>query len=206
LNKSGLSVDGTDPYSNGDAAGYAFAVFELTAQDLLGAAAGTPISHALGIGTKCVDPSSGNSNIYPSYSRNSDSHCGDVGVPEPNISYGQMVHLKSSYTIPTDASVYCKAILVTLQQYGAYLTDVGPTGGSAVQFEDPSVYTVQYSGVPNPWYNTIEPAMVSAGEGANAGSGFTTSSCLNYPNTASDWEVVQLNQGGTSSLPPIGTP
>ncbi|MGD0474498.1 MAG: hypothetical protein ABSB70_14970 [Candidatus Velthaea sp.] len=201
LNSSGLGVDGSDVYSNSTAASYALGIFELTAQDLLNAASGTPISHALGMGVSCIDPpeNSEKRGVYPSYKRKSDNSC--PSGQEPNLIYGDLLAIKPNVDLATrGGSVYCQAVLHALQTYGAYVVDVGPGYGAAIQTENPDVETYEYGNFPNPWYTTIEPALAAAGEGANPGPRFTYSSCLNHT-TLDDWETIELNQRGTAALP-----
>jgi len=202
LNGSGLATDGTDVYSNGDAAGYAMGIFELTAQDLLNAANGTPIAHALGMGVTCIDPPRGSptAGVYPSFRRKSDANC--QPDREPNLMYGDLLALKPSVNVANlGGSVYCQAILHALQTYGAYVFDVGPGYGASIQTENPDVETQEYGAYPNPWYTVIEPQMAAAGEGSNPGPRFRFSSCLNYTSLGV-WEAVELNHGGTAALPP----
>jgi len=199
LNGNGLFVESVDPYSTGNAGRYAFALFTLTAQDLLNAANGKPISHALGMGVRCVDTTGG---IYPSRD-GADNTCQSAGVPTPNIVYGDVLHLKSSVNVPSlGGSVYCQAILQAYQTYGAYVYDTGPGYGSGVNTENPIVETVEYAQYSNPWYNTIEPAMQKYDGDGSPGTGFGTQSCLNHT-TESAWETVHLNQAGDGGLPPI---
>jgi len=201
LNGSGLGVDGSDVYSNSTAASYALGIFELTAQDLLNGARGMPIAHALGMGVSCIDPPENGEKrgVYPSYRRKSDNTC--PPSQEPNLIYGDLLAIKPNVDLATrGGSVYCQAVLRALQTYGAYVVDVGPGYGAAIQTENPDVETYEYGTFPNPWYTTIEPAMAAAGEGANPGPRFTYSSCLNHT-TQDDWETIELNQRGTAALP-----
>jgi hypothetical protein len=199
LNSNGLFDESADPFSTGNAGRYAFGLFTLTAQDLLNAANGKPIPHALGMGVRCVDTSGG---IYPS-GDGADNTCQSAGIATPNLVYGDILHLKSSVNVPSlGGSVYCQAILQAYQTYGAYIYDTGPGYGSGVNTENPIVETVEYSQYSNPWYNTIEPAMQKSDGDGSPGTGFGTQSCLNHT-TESDWETIHLNQAGDAGLPPI---
>ena len=207
LASSGLVIDSAPPasnvYSNGNAAGYAFPWIQIFAQDLLNFKAnGTHIPHAIGITGHCDDQT--RSAHYPSQGQ--DNPCSGLGGAAPNIVYGDILHLKSSFSVPSSASAECQAILWALKDYGAYFFDTDPVGtGTSLAFEDPSVETVIYPSLPNPWFNTIFPDMVAKGEGSGTDINATNSSCLEYT-AQSNWEVITLNGMATSTLPPIGTP
>ena len=75
---------------------------------------------------------------------------------EPNLIYGDLLAIKPNVDLATrGGSVYCQAVLHALQTYGAYVVDVGPGYGAAIQTENPDVETYEYGNFPNPWYTTI---------------------------------------------------
>jgi hypothetical protein len=189
---TGLVIDTADPNSSGNAGGYAFGIFQLTATDINNAiATGQPIPHALGTLVDCV----GNAPVWPSR-HNADALC--HGWPNvPNVVYGDVLALKPEYQVPPAASAPCKAILLTLKTMGSYVADVSPGYGSDLHAENPIVYG---SG-PNPW-DDLARQMVAAGEGSGSGTSFGFS-CESKWTTANDWDVLQLNQAGDGALPPL---
>jgi hypothetical protein len=188
-------------------------ITNITAQDLINAANGIPIGHALSIDAGCVDASA--SGVYPSL-HNADASCATGGGAQ--IVYGDLIRLKSSVTISslTNGSnhpgTYCTAILTAFQKYGAYVSDTnynnGTGYGANLHTEYPSSYSVSpYSvGVApyntNPW-TAIIATMNSQGDAASG----TWSSCLNYVGPSTNLEVIQI-LGPQSALPtqvPYGT-
>jgi hypothetical protein len=192
---TGLVIDTADPNSSGDAGGYAFGLFQITAPDIANASAtGQSIPHALGMLVPCV----GNAPVYPSI-HTADALC--PGWPNtPALSYGDVLALNSGYQIPAAASAPCKDILLTDKTMGSYVIDVSPGYGSDQHAENPIVYG---SG-PNPW-DSIAQQMDAAGEGSGTGPGFGFS-CEQKWTTASDWYALELNQGGDAALPPVALP
>ena len=181
-------LQSTNNNGSGVAAGFAEGLFELTAGDLLGSG---PIQHALGVNTECLDNDLSEHTagaVYPSSrTAGSDQTCAGSGLPSPAPPYGAMWHLKNSVNVAgLGYGTYCAKIVQAMQTYGMYTMD---TGNVQVQLEveNPIVYShAPYSS--NPFYTTIWPSMVSAGDGTGTGANFSFGSCFNRL-TASDFEV-----------------
>jgi hypothetical protein len=195
LGGSGLS---TVPGHSGNAGGYAFGLMNITAGEILQGR----IDHALGIAQSCLDPNT----VYPSDHPGTDAKCSGNTPPyynnfnEPQPSYGNLIHLKSSVDITTlAASTSCRTILTALQTYGAYTADNNGKYGISLNLEDAAG---QYGGnVPaNPWFSTILPDMVAHGDASdtnNPNSPFVYGSCLGKV-TPDDIEIIQISP----TLPP----
>ncbi len=163
--------------NGGNAAGYAYGLFQISAQDLLQG----HIDHALGMITSCLD----NGGVYPA-ARGTDSPC--PANLEPNAVYGDLVHLKSSVLVATlGYGPYCAIVAQALQTYGAYMTDTNGNYGLSLEFENPvnPIY-----GSNNPWPDIFD-AIASGGDGTGSGTGFTFQTCLQRI-PASDLEVIQI--------------
>ncbi len=180
------SFSGSGLGNGGDAAGYAYGLFEVTAQELLNG----QINHALGIVQSCLD----NNGVFPAGRVTSDNPCAGTGVAEPNASYGEMIHLKSSVNVASlGYSTYCQTIVQALQTYGAYTVD--NDNGYGIGLEIENVNNPLYA-QNNPWTNTIFPSIVAGGDGSGSGSSFSFQSCLQRI-PASDIEVVDIVNDGT---------
>jgi hypothetical protein len=124
----------------------------------------------------------------------SDSQCASLGVAEPNASYGEMIHLKSSVNVASlGYSPYCRTIVQALQTYGAYTVD--NDGGYGISLVLENIYNPLYA-QNNPWTNTIFPSILAGGDGTGTGSSFSFGSCLQRI-PASDIEVVDIVNDGT---------
>jgi hypothetical protein len=164
--------------NGGNAAGYAYGLFQISAQDLLQG----HIDHALGMVTSCLD----NGGVFPA-ARSSDSLC--PANLEPSAVYGDLIHLKSSVDVATlGYSPYCAIVVQALQTYGAYTTDTNGSYGISLEFEDPA----------NPIYATNDPwsgiygSMIAGGDASGAGTNVQNfQSCLQRLNP-SDIEVIQI--------------
>jgi hypothetical protein len=167
-------------YSSGQAGGYALGLMDITAQELLQG----HIDHAIGIDQSCLD----DGGVYPSIiGRTTDAKC--PAYLEPNVKYGQMIHLKDSVDIDSlGYSPYCKVIVRAFQKYGAYTASNNGSWGIALDFE----YMNNYASGSNPWYTTIIPSIDAGGDGTGTGNDFRFGSCLNRL-TASDIEVIQIS-------------
>jgi hypothetical protein len=193
---SGLSQDVGSVWDGVNAGGYAFGLFQLTANDLNQ----TSINHALGIVFGCGNP--GNY-VYPSTSPKtfvSGQVCsGGGGRALPTVTYGDLVAIKPSVNIANlGGSPECQKILTAMQAYGAYPMDTNGNYGLTISTDMYGQY-----GSPNPWDSHIS-SMNAAGDGTGTGNDFLSYFCLNRIPT-SDIEVLQLNQGGTSTLPSVNT-
>jgi hypothetical protein len=195
LNGDGLA----SVYGNaGNAGGYAFGIMNITAGEILEG----HIDHALGIAQSCLDANT----VYPSDHPGTDARCSGNTAPyynnfnEPQPSYGNLIHLKSSVDVTTlAASGSCQTILRALQKYGAYTADNNGKYGILLNIEDA---TDQYGGnvAANPWFTTILPDMVAYGDASatgNENSPFTYQSCLGKI-TADQIEIIQISP----TLPP----
>jgi hypothetical protein len=172
----GLAHHGT----SGQAGGYAVGLMNITAQELLQG----HIDHAIGIDQSCLD----NGGVYPSIpGRKSDVLC--PANLEPNVKYGQLIHLKSSVNVASlGYSPYCEVIVKALQEYGGYTASNNGHWGIALNFE----YMNNYADSTNPWFTTIFPSMVAGGDGSGSGAKFVFGSCLNRI-PADDIEVIQIS-------------
>ncbi len=186
------SFSGNGLGNGGNAAGYAFGIFEVSAEDLLQG----HIDHALGMLVGCLD----NGGVYPS-ARGTDSAC--PSILEPNAVYGDLVHLK--FSVPVAAygySPYCAIVVQALQTYGAFIVDTDGNYGSAIEFENPN----------NPMYAQNSPwpgiyaSMAAGGDatGSAADQNVSFSSCLQRIKPG-DLEVVQIPSTVSGPLPITGS-
>jgi hypothetical protein len=172
--------------NGGDAAAYAYGLFQVTAQELLNG----QINHALGIVQSCLD----NNGVFPAGRTTSDSLCPQTGNAEPNASYGEMIHLKSNVNVASlGYSPYCQTIVQALQTYGAYTVDTN--GGYGLTIETEDIDNPLYA-QNNPWTNTIFPSIVAGGDGSGSGTSFSFQSCLQRI-PASDIEIVDIVNDGS---------
>ncbi len=173
---SGLATDS----SGGNAAGYAFGLYQVSAQELLDG----HIDHALGLIQSCLDAGG----IYPATpGRNTDSAC--PANLEPNAAYGNLIHVKASVNVAAlGYSPYCREIVQALQTYGGYTVDNNGGWGIAVALED--VTDPAY--VTAPWQKTIMPSMVAGGDATGSDASFRFSSCLQRLG-ADDIEVIAIS-------------
>ena len=180
----------------GNAAGYSYGLFVISAQDLLQG----HIDHALGIVASCLD----NGGVFPAPNRGTDTACGPLHIAEPDPSYGHMIHLKSNVLVASYGySPYCAIVVAALQTYGAYTFDTNGGYGLGLGFEVP---TNPVYGTNNPW-TAIYKSMADGGDGQYNGpnGSFTSLSCLQRIH-ASDIEVVKIpktlpNSGPIGFLP-----
>jgi hypothetical protein len=193
---SGLSQDVGSVWDGVNAGGYAFGLFQLTANDLNQ----TSINHALGMVFGCGNPGH---YVYPSTTPKtfvSGQVCSGGGRQAlPTVTYGDLVAIKPSVNIASlGGSPECQKILTAMQTYGAYPMDTNGNYGLALATDMYSQY-----GSPNPWDFHIT-SMKAGGDGTGTGTDFLSYFCLNRIPT-SDLEVLQLNQRGTSALPSVNT-
>ena len=164
--------------SNAVHAGYAAAVFVITAQEL----SNGKIDHALGLLTHCLnDPT-----VFPADQHSgTDSSCGGSGAP----SYGNLIHLlwTPQQIASSGYSPECQTVLTALSTYGAYTVDTG-NGGLALLTQHQYSYTA--TGNTNPWTTKILPDLITAGDA----SGTYWNSCLNRLGPA-DFEILQIPAG-----------
>jgi hypothetical protein len=145
------------------------------------------IDHALGILQACEDGAS----VYPAQPRKPDVACQQT----PNIAYGDLIHLKDSVNVASlGYGRTCTIVAQALQKYGGYTID--SSGGRTVLFDAPSGNSAQV------WYGFILPEMVASGDATMNGKAFSFPGCLQRI-SASQIEVIRLNQGGDSALPPL---
>jgi hypothetical protein len=172
----GLAPDG----SSGNAAGYAFGISNISAQEMLDG----HIDHALGIEQSCLDDDA----VYPArIGRSTDSTC--PSHLEPNARYGDLIHLKAGVNVSSlGYSHYCQVIVQALQTYGAYTTDNDGGYGIFFNLEAMSVYP----NASNPWYTTILPSMAAGGDASSWNGSYSFSSCLNRIR-ADDIEVIEIS-------------
>jgi hypothetical protein len=184
------SWGGTFPFSgsgmaypkgtSANAGGYAFGLFQVTAQELLN----LQINHALGIVSSCLDATT----VYPSTHPGTDSACSSN--LEPNAVYGDMIHLKNAVDVTSlSSNMYCQAILTAFQKYGAYTADTNVQYGIGLEFE--TAQNPIYPAGNNPWLNTIYPSMESTGDAILYNGEIYHHSCLQNV-TAADIDVVQI--------------
>jgi hypothetical protein len=187
---SGLSAD-IPVHTDGAIGGhFAYGLAMVTPGDLSAPA----IPHALMIVASCA----ANPTVYPSIDMSSDALCSNA-----NVAYGDLVAIRPSVNISSlGGSTECQKVLTALQVYGMYVGDTsGGYGRTQNDFEAYQDYA--YGGTsPNPWDAHIA-SMVAAGDGTGSGASFSTTGCLNRIPSASDIEVIKLNQGGTAALPPL---
>ncbi len=181
------SFSGSGIGNGGDAAGYAFGIFEVSAQDLLQG----HIDHALGMLVSCLD----NGGVYPA-ARGTDTAC--PGNLEPNAVYGDLVHLK--FSVPVAAygySPYCAIVVQALQTYGAFVVDTDGNYGNAIEFENPNnpIYAQN-----DPWPG-IYASMTAGGDstGSAAGKDVLFTSCLQRIKPG-DLEIIQIPSPVAGSL------
>lgn len=165
--------------NGGNAAGYSYGLFQISAEDLLQG----HIDHALGMVAGCLD----NTGVYPA-ARGTDTPC--PAKLEPNAVYGDLIHLKSSVVVAAYGySPYCAIVVQALQTYGAYTVDTDGGYGDGIEFENPNnpLYAQH-----NPWPR-IFASMAAGGDstGTSAGRSVSFSSCMQRIKP-SDLEVLQI--------------
>ncbi len=160
-------------------AGYAAALFEITAQELING----QINHALGLNTNCLN----NPTVYPADqdANGTDESCGGTGPP----SYGNLIQLQwsAAQIAASPYSAECKTVLTALATYGAYTYDTG-NGGLALLAQHQLSYTA--IGQASPWANAIIPDLQASGDA----TGTAWQSCFNRL-SASDFELLQISPG-----------
>lgn len=184
-----FSGDGLAHGGSANAAGIAFGLYLTTAREITQG----HIDHALGIEQSCLD----NGGVYPAtVGRSTDSACNGSNGAEPNARYGDLIHLKSSVTISSlSTGRTCQVVLAALQRYGAYTIDNNGSWGRTLLFDVPGETAGPV------WAGFIFPEMVADGDASGSGSQYSTHTCLQRI-PAADIEVLTLNQGGDSALPP----
>jgi hypothetical protein len=186
------SFSGNGLGNGGNAAGYSYGLFQVSAQDLLQG----HIDHALGMVAGCLD----NGGVFPA-ARGTDHAC--PSNLEPNAVYGDLIHLKFSVVVAAYGySPYCAIVVQALQTYGAYTTDTDGGYGDGIEFENPNnpIYAQN-----NPWPG-IYASMAAGGDstGTSASHNVSFSSCLQRIKP-SDLEVIQIPSTISGPLPIIGS-
>jgi hypothetical protein len=165
--------------------GLAIAAVDLTPQEILNAEAGTPIAHALQIGTRCLN----NPSIYPADTVvGSDTLCNNEtpGNYPQSGDYLQLIQ-RPSLSIASHSAA-CQAVLQVMQTYGAVIGDTGEN--SRLLSLSDFVYSTDSAHGEDAWAQVI-PQMAAFGEASmqrdspsfGSGSGAlshraTWSSCL----------------------------
>jgi hypothetical protein len=134
--------------------GYAAGLFVASPTEIEAAitAGNTSLNHALGIAMYCLN----NNSQWPALrasdpgGSNSDKTCTSDTSGNTYPEYGEVLVLKSSYSIPATFTAPCQVLLKTLQTYGGYFVDTG-NPGLAIQFLSKAVWTMDPSNPPNPW-------------------------------------------------------
>ena len=188
IGSNGIRNDGQDAVHGG----YAIADVTITPQEITNAVNGVaPISHAMMMGTGCLN----NPTVFPAdqNANGTDYPCGYANAP----SYGDLVVLKSTVTIPTAYSPECKVILKALQTYGAYLGDTGQSQTPQIQIltMPKLVYTANPTPTTNGWDPVVADMQTYGDVSYNSGlNDYSWSSCLQRL-TWNDFNLYAITPG-----------
>jgi len=169
--------------------GFADGAVVVTPQEIINAENGHPISHALALGTMCLN----NPTVYPADATTGSDKVCSKATPGNYPSYGEAVQLVENPSVSLSShSLPCQAILRAMQTYGAYLSD---TGWYTYLFSLSNfVYASDTANPFDPW-TTVFAQMQKGGDATGTftakGDGSYWSSCLQGL-TAADFKIYQI--------------